>query len=83
MDRETIQRRLHRILARDFARDEDLLTPEATFRGTLMMDSLDLVDLVFFIQREFGVEARMEEYREVRSLEALVSFIEDRAMRAA
>ena len=45
----------------------------------LMMDSLDLVDLVFFLQREFGLEARMEDYREIRSLDGLVKFVSSHA----
>ena len=46
-------------------------------RGTLMMDSLDLVDLMFFLQREFQFDARLEELRDVKSLDALVDFIVD------
>jgi len=73
--RVPIFQRLKHILVTDFAKDEALVTPEATLRGTLMMDSLDLVDLVFFLQREFHLEARLEDLRDVKSLDALVSYI--------
>jgi acyl carrier protein len=76
MNRETIFARLKRILMDDFSRDETLVTPDATLGGTLMLDTLDLVDLVFFIEREFGVDARLDEYRSIRSLGGLVGFIE-------
>jgi len=45
--------RLSRILTEHFGKPQEQLTPDATLRGTLMLDSLDLVDLVFFIGREF------------------------------
>lgn len=75
--------RLTRILTADFGKDGNALTPTSTLRGTLMMDSLDLVDLVFFIEREFGMEARVDEVREIRSLASLVEFIRPRARRTA
>lgn len=71
--------RLKRILAADFAKAESLLVPQATLRGTLMMDSLDLVDLVFFLQREFAIEPRVEAVRETRSLEGLCALIAQEA----
>lgn len=74
-----VYERVLRILRVDFAREPSLLVPQATLRGTLMMDSLDLVDLVFFLQREFGLEARMEDYREIRSLDGLVKFVSSHA----
>ncbi len=73
--RNDIFDRVKRILAADFSKPEGLLTPSATLRGTLMMDSLDLVDLIFFLQREFAFEARLEAIREVRSLDGLCGFI--------
>lgn len=77
MDDIMIFHRLKQILVADFAKDEALVTPKATLRGTLMMDSLDLVDLMFFLQREFQFDARLEELRDVKSLDALVDFIVD------
>lgn len=75
MDDIMIFHRLKQILVADFAKDEALVTPKATLRGTLLMDSLDLVDLVFFLQREFDFQARLEDLRDVKSLDALVGFI--------
>lgn len=82
MNRETIFARLKRILTDDFSREESLVTPEASLRETLLLDNLDLVDLVFFIEREFGVDARLDDYRRIRSLAALVGFIEQQHVHA-
>ena len=75
MDDIMIFHRIKQILVTDFGKDEAIVTPKATLRGTLMMDSLDLVDLMFFLQREFHFEARLEDLRDVKSLDALVGFI--------
>lgn len=83
MQRSTTFARLQHILADHFGKQPELLTPEASLRGTLMLDSLDLVDLVFFIGREFGIDATMEAYRDVRSLGALAALVEARGARAA
>ncbi len=74
---------LRGILREQFGRNPELITPEATLNGTLMLDSLDLVDLVFIIGREFGVQTSLEGLRELRSLGRLAAFIEGRAATSA
>lgn len=78
MKRKSVYTRLKQILLDDFAADERLLTPTATLRGTLMMDSLDIVDLIFFVRREFGIDAAMEDFLNIHALEGLAAFIERR-----
>jgi len=39
------------------------------------MDSLDIVDLVFFLRQTFGVTDEMDDYREVHTTGKLVAFI--------
>ena len=53
MKRESVYVRLKQILLDDFAADEPQLKPNATLRGTLMLDSLDIVDLIFFVRKQF------------------------------
>ncbi len=71
--------RLSSLLCDHFGRDPGALTPEASLRGALLLDSLDLVDLAFLIGREFGVCAPVDEYRCVRDLGGLARFVEARA----
>jgi acyl carrier protein len=75
--------RLQGLLADKFGKAPALITQDATLRGTLMLDSLDLEDLAFFVQREFSVVIDPETYRRARSLEGLVQLIERGATRAA
>jgi acyl carrier protein len=82
---EEIQTRVRRILHEDFKVDPAKMLENATFRGDMAMDSLDVVDLVFFVQKEFGIKARVEEYQDVKTLGRLVDHLHKKlvAMAAA
>ena len=65
------------ILVQDFAKGSAIAGDgDSTLRGDLGMDSLDVVDLVFFIKQSFGVDVRMEEYRDLHTTDKLVAFVE-------
>ncbi len=68
------------IIADQFNREFSTLNPEMTLRGGLMLDSLDLVDLIFIIGVEFGVEMPVTD---LHSLGNLVELIEHQLSSAA
>jgi acyl carrier protein len=72
---EAIFGQVRDILTANFNIPADKITPQATFRGNFGMDSLDIVDLVFFLQKTFGVSADLEEYRELHTMQKLVRFV--------
>ena len=76
MTRDEVQKKLASILSESFAIPEEKVTPEATFRGTLGLDSLDIVDLVYFLQKEFDFEADLDDYRDLHTVAKLMDFIE-------
>src|SRR5947209_10036979 len=41
--------------------DEDAIKPEATLQGDLGAESIDLLDIVFRLEREFGIEISSDE----------------------
>lgn len=43
------------VLAEEFEIDEAEITPEASLKETLGLDSLDLVDIVVLIEQHFGI----------------------------
>ena len=76
MTEDQIRDKLAAILIEDFAKDEATArNGRATFRGDLAMDSLDVVDLVFFIKQELGVDAKMEAYRDLHTIDKVVAFV--------
>lgn len=76
--KEEILTRVARILHDDFKVAEDKVTPQATFGGTFGLDSLDIVDFIFFLQKEFGIKAELEDYRDLHTVRKLVDFVHTR-----
>ncbi len=75
MTKDEVLAKVRDILATDFAIPPDKVVPEATFRGTLGLDSLDAVDLVFFVEQAFDMKAGLHAYRELVTVSRLVEFI--------
>ncbi len=75
MTREEIDQHIRQILQQDFRVPADQITPAATFRGSFHLDSLDVVDFILLLQKDFGYKAPMESYRELDSYGRLVDFV--------
>jgi acyl carrier protein len=75
MTRDEVIAKVRDILRDDFAVPEDKVTPEASFRGALGMDSLDAVDLIFFVESAFGYKAKIHDYRNLHTVALLADFV--------
>ena len=64
------------ILAEQFDVEEDKITEETDLQEDLGADSLDVVDLLMSIEDEFEVEVPDEEIENLKTVGALVSYIE-------
>ena len=64
------------ILAEQFDVEEDKVTADTDLQEDLGADSLDVVDLLMSIEDEFGVEVPVEEIENIKTVGALVSYIE-------
>ena len=70
-DAEIFQR-IRSIFIEEFELEPELLLPEATLFDDLGLDSLDAVDMVVALEKEFGVKVKDEEsIRSVRTLDDL------------
>ena len=64
------------ILAEQFDVEEDKINGETDLQEDLGADSLDVVDLLMSIEDEFNVEVPDEEIENIKTVGALVSYIE-------
>jgi acyl carrier protein len=78
MDKELIVEKVNQILVEEFEIDQELLQPEALLKQEVGIDSLDFVDIVVAIEREFGFKPTAQELKQVKTLGELYSFIQDR-----
>lgn len=72
--------KVNEFLTEEFEIEPSLLTPEARIVEDLGIESLDFVDIVVIIERDFGFKVKREEMAGVRTLEDLYKYIETRAV---
>jgi acyl carrier protein len=72
MDRTEIAERANAIMVKEFELDAAMLSPGAKLYEELDLDSLDSVDLVAALEREFGVTIdRQRDEKVLRSMRTL------------
>lgn len=76
MTKQEIIDKVNALLVEEFEIAEDLLTPEASLKQDLEIDSLDFVDIVVLIDREFGFKPQASELKDVKTLGAFYDYIE-------
>ena len=76
MDREKIEKIVNEFLIDEFEIEEDLVTGDARLIDDLGIESLDFVDIVVIIEKEFNFKVKREEMSDVRTLNDLYDYIE-------
>jgi acyl carrier protein len=75
MNQQEIKEKLSAILAEEFEIDPAVITPEAPLMQTLNLDSLDLVDMVVLIDKNFGVTLTGSDFVNVVSFQDFFDLI--------
>lgn len=76
MTKDEIIEKVNAFLIDEFEIEEDQLAPEANFKDDLGLESLDFVDIVVIIERDFGFKVKGEEMIHFRQLSDLYNYIE-------
>lgn len=76
MTKQEIIAKVNNLLVEEFEIEESLLTPNASLKSDLEIDSLDFVDIVVLIDREFGFKPKAEELKTVKTLQDFYDYIE-------
>ena len=74
-DSKTISEQLAKVLADEFEVPQESLTPDAPLIATLQLDSLDIVDLVVLIEKEFGVRLQKADFKAINTYAELVELV--------
>ena len=75
MDKELIVEKVNQILTEEFEIEQDVLQPEALLKQEVGIDSLDFVDIVVAIEREFGFKPATQDLKTIKTLGDLYTFI--------
>lgn len=76
MKREEIEEKVKSFLIDDLEVDEAVISPEAKLKDDLGIDSLDFVDIVVIVERNFGFKIKPEEMAGVITLQDFCDYIE-------
>jgi acyl carrier protein len=78
MKREKIEEIVKNFLIEEIEVDEAVIKPEALLKNDLGIDSLDFVDIVVIVERNFGFKIKAEEMADVQNLSQFCDYIESK-----
>jgi acyl carrier protein len=77
MDRVEIESKTIDFLVNEFEAEQESISPDAPLKETLGLDSLDFVDLVVFIESEFGFKVKTEDFTSMKTFKDFYDYIEN------
>ncbi len=78
MERREIESKVRDFLIEDLEVDEDKIYPEARLKDDVGIDSLDFVDIVVIVEKNFGFKIKPEEMTGVVTLDDFYKYIESK-----
>ena len=76
MERKEIESKVRDFLIEDLEVDEEKIVPEARLKDDVGIDSLDFVDIVVIVEKNFGFKIKPEEMAGVITLSDFYDYIE-------
>lgn len=75
MTKEEVIKKVNAFLIDEFEIEQDQISPEANFRDDLEIESLDFVDIVVIIEKEFGFKVNGADMQHIRILSDLYDYV--------
>jgi len=76
MTRTEIEEKVKTFLIEELEVDEEKIFPEARLKDDIGIDSLDFVDIVVLVEKDFGFKIKQEEMRDVDTYSKFLDYIE-------
>lgn len=78
MNYQEITSRIDDFLVEDFEVEASSITPEATLKETLDLDSLDYIDLIVAIESNFGFKVKPEDFQGMVTIKDFYDYVANR-----
>lgn len=78
MTRQEIEEKVRNFLIEDLEIEEDKIAPEAKLKEDMGIDSLDFVDIVVIVEKNFGFKIKTEEMAGLVTLADFYDYIESK-----
>ena len=75
MSKDEIIEKINDFLMDEFEVEEDDISPSASLKETLDLDSLDYVDLVVVIENNFGFKVQNEDFANISTFQDFYDYI--------
>ena len=82
MTNEEIIEKIRTTLAEEFEVDIDVIQPDATLMETLELDSLDLVDMVVLVEKNFGFNVTGQDFADIKTFQDFYDLVITRMQEA-
>ncbi|MDY3858757.1 MAG: acyl carrier protein [Muribaculaceae bacterium] len=76
MERKEIEEKVKAFLIDDLEVDEENIAPDARLKEDIGIDSLDFVDIIVIVEKNFGFKIKPEEMAGVLTLSDFCDYIE-------
>lgn len=76
MERKEIEEKVRNFLLEDLEIEEDKIFPDAKLKDDMGIDSLDYVDIVVIVEKNFGFKIKPEEMAGVKTMRQFCDYIE-------
>ncbi|MBE6415181.1 MAG: acyl carrier protein [Akkermansiaceae bacterium] len=83
MTRQEVDQYVRQVLESEFDCDVSILNEETNIFETFDLDSIDAVDIVVRVQKEYGISLQAEDFKLVRNYGDLLDVISKAAVGAA
>lgn len=78
MDYNEIETKVKAFLVDELEIDEAKITPDATLKNDLGIDSLEVVDVVVLVENEFGYKMKPEDFKTLKTFGQFCKFLEEK-----
>lgn len=78
MNRQEIEEKVRKFLVDDLEIDEEKITDDAQLKDDMGIDSLDFVDIVVIVEKNFGFKIKPEEMQGVATYRQFCDYIESK-----
>ncbi|MBP3220016.1 MAG: acyl carrier protein [Prevotella sp.] len=78
MNRQEIESKVKEFLLEDLEIDEENIFSEAKLKEDMGIDSLDYVDIVVIVEKNFGFKIKAEEMANVKTMSQFCDYIESK-----
>ncbi len=78
MKREEIVSKIVGFLSEEFEVEPEEIEPDKNLMETLELDSLDLVDLVVIIEKNFGFKVEAKDFVDIKTFEDFYNYVCDK-----